>query len=61
MQEGKCMILRAWVDKDSVYLLVADYNNAGKGNFLVSHAKKGYKTFYKGDKVQGTVHLSFSE
>ena len=53
--------VRAWVDKDWVYLLVADYINAGKGNFLVSHAKKGYKTFRKGDKVQGVVHLFFSK
>ena len=53
--------IRAWVDNDWIYLLVADYNNAGKGDFLISHAKKGYKTFHKGDKVQGIVHLFFSK
>lgn len=44
-----------------IHWLMADYINAGKGNFLVSHAKKGYKTFRKGDKVQGVVHLFFSK
>lgn len=53
--------IRTWVDKDLVYLLVANYNNAGKENFLVSHAKKGYKTFHKGNRVQGIVNLFFSK
>lgn len=51
--------VRTWVGQDFVHLLVADYNNAGRENFLMSHAEKGYKTLHKGDKVQGIINLVF--
>lgn len=50
---------RAWMDTDAVRFLVADYNNAGSDNFLVSHAEKGYRPLRKGDRIQGTVRLQW--
>ena len=51
--------VRAWIEGDAIRLLVADYNNPGKENFLIPHAEKGYKPLRKGDKVQGKVTVSF--
>lgn len=33
-------------------LLVADYNNAGRDTYLVSHAQKGYRPLRKGDSIK---------
>ncbi|MEG0647026.1 MAG: glycoside hydrolase family 2, partial [Bacteroides sp.] len=49
--------VRAWMENDCTRLLVADYNNAGRENFLTSHAEKEYKPLRKGDKVQGVIIL----
>ncbi len=49
--------VRAWMDNDCTRLLVADYNNADRENFLISHSEKEYKPLRKGDKVQGVIIL----
>lgn len=49
--------VRVWKDGDYIRLLVANYNNAGSENFLVSHAEKGYKPLHKGDRVKGVIKL----
>ena len=51
--------VRTWIEGDAIRLLVADYNNPGKENFLIPHAEKEYKPLRKGDKVQGKVTVSF--
>lgn len=51
---------RAWIDGTHTRFLVADYNNAGSENYLVSHAKNRYKPLNKGDKVNGLVKLNFA-
>lgn len=51
--------IRTWVEGDSIRLLIADYNNAGRERFLVSHAERGYRPLKKGDKVQGEVTIAF--
>ena len=48
-----------WIEGDAIRLLVADYNNPGKENFLIPHAEKEYRPLRKGDKVQGKVTVSF--
>lgn len=53
--------VRAWKDGDCIRLLVADYSNAGRENFLYSHAEKGYRPLGKGDRVKGTVKLTVSD
>lgn len=50
---------RAWIDGDVVRFLIADYNNAGNENFLISHAEKDYRPLRIGDKVQGVIKLNF--
>ncbi|WP_455622592.1 glycoside hydrolase family 2 TIM barrel-domain containing protein [Parabacteroides sp.] len=50
---------RAWMDQNAIRFLIADYNNAGSDNFLVSHAEKGYRPLRKGDKVKGTIRLKW--
>lgn len=50
--------VRAWIEDDCIRLLVADYSNAGRENFLYSHAEKGYRPLAKGDRVKGTVRLT---
>lgn len=50
--------VRAWIEGECIRLLVADYNNAGSENFLVSHAEKGYKPLRRGDRVKGMIRLS---
>lgn len=49
--------IRAWKGDDCIRFLVADYTNAGRENFLISHAEKGYKPLLKGDKVKGAIKL----
>lgn len=51
--------LRPWVDKDETHFLIADYTNGGHDTYLVSHAEPDYRPLYPGDKVKGTVTLSF--
>lgn len=53
--------VRAWKDGDCIRLLVADYSNAGRENFLYSHAEKGYRPLSKGDNVKGTIKLTVSD
>lgn len=49
--------IRAWIDNNTIRLLVADYNNAGKENYLIPHAEKGYKPLKKGDQIKGSVQI----
>lgn len=51
--------VRAWLEGDVIRFLVADYNNAGNENFLISHAEKDYRPLRRGDKVQGKIVISF--
>ena len=48
---------RAWIDGNNIRFLVADYNNAGRDTYLVSHAQKGYRPLRKGDSIKGVVRL----
>lgn len=50
---------RSWIEGDAIRLLVADYNNAGNENFLISHAEKEYRPLKKGDRIAGEVRLRF--
>lgn len=52
---------RAWIgqDKESIRMLVADYNNAGREGFLSSHAALDYRALKRGEKVKGRVTLVF--
>lgn len=52
--------VRSWIEGEVIRLLVADYNNPGRENFLIPHAEKEYQPLRKGDKVQGEITLSFS-
>ena len=51
--------VRSWIEGDAIRLLIADYNNPGKENFLIPHAEKEYRPLRKGDKIQGEVTVSF--
>ncbi len=51
--------VRSWIEGDAIRLLIADYNNPGKENFLIPHAEKEYRPLRKGDKMQGEVTVSF--
>lgn len=51
--------IRTWIDGDKICLLVADYINAGRENFLIPHAEKEYRPLRKGDRVEGSVRLHF--
>lgn len=51
--------VRSWIEGDAIRLLVADYNNPGKENFLIPHAEKEYRPLRKGDKIQGEVRVAF--
>ena len=51
--------VRTWIEGDAIRLLVADYNNPGKENFLIPHAGERIQAVAKGDKVQGKVTVSF--
>jgi hypothetical protein len=48
---------RAWVDEDSVRILIADYSNPGAEGFFRSHAAPFDKPLKKGDSVSGSVRL----
>lgn len=48
---------RAWIDGNNIRFLVADYNNAGRDTYLVSHTQKGYRPLRKGDSIKGVVRL----
>lgn len=50
--------VRAWREGEYIRLLVADYNNAGSENFLVSHAKKSYKPLQYGERIKGLIRLN---
>lgn len=54
---------RAWIstDKNSINMLVADYNNAGREGFLSSHAEVDYRPLKRGDRVTGKVMLRFEK
>lgn len=45
--------VRCWKDAETntVKMLVADYNNAGKEQFLVSHAERDYRPLRIGDRI----------
>lgn len=65
-KEGKITVssdgtqhFRTWIDGSTNRFLVADYNNAGSDTYLTSHAQKGYKPLRKGDRISGSVKLSF--
>ena len=47
--------VRCWKAADGFRLLVADYNNAGSDQFLVSHAEVDYRPLRRGDRVQGKI------
>lgn len=49
---------RSWIEGDVICLLVADYNNPGRENFLIPHAEREYRPLRKGDKVRGEVKIS---
>lgn len=51
--------VRCWKDAETntVKMLVADYNNAGKEQFLVSHAERDYRPLRIGDRIQGGATL----
>lgn len=51
--------LRPWVDGEFTRFLVADYTNGGHEGFLVPHAAKDYRALKPGDRVKGSVRLSF--
>lgn len=51
--------LRPWIDNDITFFLVADYTNGGRDTYLVSHAEADYRPLCPGDKVEGSVSLSF--
>lgn len=46
---------RAWKESNTIRFLIADYNNAGKEQFLVSHAERDYKSINIGDNIKGKV------
>ena len=46
---------RAWKEFNTIRFLIADYNNAGKEQFLVSHAERDYKSINNGDNIKGKV------
>lgn len=51
--------LRPWIDGNSTHFLIADYTNGGRDTYLVSHAETGYRPLRPGDRVKGSVRLSF--
>ena len=51
--------LRPWVDGEFTRFLVADYTNGGHEGFLVPHVVKDYRELKPGDRVKGSVRLSF--
>lgn len=50
---------RPWIDGASTRFLVADYTNGGHDTYLISHAEKAYRPLVPGDKVKGSVRLTF--
>lgn len=50
---------RPWIDGDYTRFLVADYTNGGHDTYLISHAERGYRPLIPGDKVKGSVRLTF--
>lgn len=51
--------VRPWIEKEVVRLLIADYNNPGRENFLIPHAEKWYRPLKRGDKIEGVIKLVF--
>lgn len=49
--------VRSWIDKENTYLLVANYNNPGQEQFLISHAQQYYKPLKEGDYIHGKIML----
>jgi len=51
--------VRAWVDRDTVKLLVSDFANGGSEVFLRdTHWSNEQKTLHKGDVISGSVRLT---
>lgn len=47
--------IRAWIEGDSIRLLIADYSNAGSEKFLKSHSQRYYRPMQTGDRLKGTI------
>jgi hypothetical protein len=51
--------VRAWVEGDTVRLLVACYNNPGAERFFRSHAAQEDRPLKPGDVIQDTIWLEW--
>ena len=47
--------VRCWREGDGFRLLVADYVNAGKGQYIEPHAALDYRPLRRGDRIRGRV------
>lgn len=50
--------VRCWKKGNTFRLLVADYSNAGNGDYIAPHAALDYRPLRRGDTVSGTITFS---
>ena len=60
VQSDGSQSVRCWTDGEDIRMLVADYNNAGDGLYFTPHVQKEYRPLKDGDRICGSVSLSFS-
>jgi hypothetical protein len=55
------IFLRAWVEGNAIWLLVAYYNNPGAERFFRSHAAAEDRPLKPGDVVEDTIFIEWCD